>query len=245
MILGSARVEDLVAARPRVGSLSAGPITLPGAEVLQAMFEMPVAAREAVVPPGLHPTNPALCVILAWRCPESPWGAFSLAQVRAQVRSGLRPRGFVVGAVCDNPAAADALATDFGFPARSGEVLLRRAYDAAWLEVSVAGHTILALEGMDPEPLLPVDVLYSVTLNLAETARGPRLLQVEPEYEIERAERLRPRLLSFHPEGWGDRRLDPYFAVSASVTRATIVIPRLRFVCRPDVLAFQGTEKAE
>jgi hypothetical protein len=43
-----------------------------------------------------------------------------MAQVRAQTRSGLRPRGFVTGAVCDNPAAADALATDFGFPARLG-----------------------------------------------------------------------------------------------------------------------------
>jgi hypothetical protein len=245
MIVGSARVEDLVAARPRVGGFGAGPVTLPGADVFQAVFEMPVSAREAVVPPGLHPTNPALCVMLAWRCPESPWGAFSLAQVRAQTRSGLRPRGFVVGAVCDNPAAADALAADFGFPAQPGEVLLRRAYDAAWLEVAVAGQTILALEGMDPEPLLPIDVFYAVTLNLAETPRGPRLLQVEPEYAIARAERLRPRLLSFHPDGWGDRHLDPYFAVSASLTSATIVIPRMRFVCRPDALAFSGTEKTE
>jgi hypothetical protein len=220
VIVGSARVEDLMAARPRLAAFGAGPITLPNAEVLQAMFEMPVSAREALVP-------------------------FALAQVRAQTRSGLRPRGFVVGAVCDNTAAADALATDFGFPARPGEVLLRRAYDAAWLEVGVAGQPILALEGMDPEPLLPQDVFYSVTLNLAETPRGPRLLQVEPEYAITRAERLRPRLLSFHPEGWGDRHLDPYFAVSASLTNASIVIPPMRFVCRPDVLAFQGTEKAE
>jgi hypothetical protein len=242
VIVGEARVEDLLAARPRVAGFGAGPVSLPGAEVLQAVFEMPVSAREAVVPPALHPTNPALCVILAWRCPESPWGPFSLAQVRAQTRSGLRPRGFVVGAVCDNPRAADALATDFGFPARPGEVLLRRAYDAAWLEVGSGGQSILTLEGLDPEPLLPEDVVYSVTLNLAETPRGPRLLQVEPEYSVARAERLRPRLLSFHPEGWGDRRLDPCFAVSASLASANLTIPRMRFVCRPDALAFTGTE---
>jgi len=242
VIVGSARVEDLAAGSPRIAGFGAGPVRLPGAEVLQVMFEMPVSAREAVVPPALHPTNPALCVILAWRCPESPWGPFSLAQVRAQTRSGLRPRGFVTGAVCDNQRAADALAADFGFPARGGEVLLRRAYDAAWLEVAAGGHRILALEGMDPEPLLPVDVHYSVTLTLAETPRGPRLVQVEPDYAVERAERLRPRLLSFHPEAWGDRRLDPYFAVSASVASAEIRIPPVRFVCRPDVLAFEGTE---
>jgi hypothetical protein len=245
VIVGTARVDDLMTARPRVAGFTAGPIALPGAEVLQAAFEMPVSAREALVPPALHPTNPALCMIVAWRCPASPWGPFSLAQVRAQTRSGLRPRGFVVGAVCDSPAAADALATDFGFPARIGEVLLRRAYDAAWLEVAVSGQTILALEGLDPEPLLPLDVVYSVTLNLADTPRGPRLLQVEPEYAVSRAERLRPRLLSFHPDGFGDRRLDPYHPVSASVASADIVIPRLRFVCRPDTLAFTGTEQAE
>jgi hypothetical protein len=245
LIVGSARVEDLMAARPRVERFDAGPVTLPNAEVLQAAFEMPVSAREAVVPPGLHPTNPALCVILAWRCPESPWGPFALAQVRAQTRSGVRPRGFVVGAVCDNVAAADALAADFGFPARPGGVLLRRAYDAAWLEVELGGARILALEAMDPEPLLPADVVYPGTLNLAHTPRGPRLLQVEPEYTVARAERLRPRLLAFHPEGWGDRHLDPYSPVSASLTNATIVIPRMRFVCRPDVIAFQGTERAE
>jgi len=244
VIVGSARIEDLAAERPRIAGFGAGPIRLPGAEVLQAMFEMPVSAREAVVPPALHPTNPALCVIVAWRCPESPWGPFSLAQVRAQTRSGLRPRGFVTGAVCDNRDAADALAADFGFPARAGEVLLRRAYDAAWLEVARGGQTILALEGMDPEPLLPIDVHYSVTLNLAETPRGLRLVQVEPEYDIARAERLRPRLLSFHPEAWGDRHLDPYHPVSASVVSAGITLPPVRFLCRPDVLAFEGTEKA-
>jgi hypothetical protein len=245
VIVGSARIEDLMTARPRVAGFAAGPVALPGADVLQAAFEMPVSARESVLPPGLHPTNPALLVIQAWRCPSSPWGPFSLAQVRAQARSGVRPRGFVVGAVCDSADAADALATDFGFPARLGEVLLRRAYDAAWLEVAVSGQTILALEGMDPEPLLPADVVYSVTLNLADTPRGPRLLQVEPEHDVARAERLRPRLLSFHPDGWGDRRLDPYHAVSASVASANVVIPRMRFVCRPDVLAFTGTEPAE
>jgi hypothetical protein len=243
MIVGSARIEDLADERPRIAGFGAEPVVLAGAEVLQAMFEMPVSAREALVPPALHPTNPALCAILAWRCPESPWGPFSLAQVRAQARSGLRPRGFVTGAVCDNPAAADALAADFGFPARVGEVLLRRAYDAAWLEVALGGRSVLALEGMDPEPLLPADVHYSVTLNLAETPRGLRLVQVEPEYEVSRAERLRPRLLSFHPEAWGDRHLDPYHPVSASVVSATITIPPVRFVCRPDVLAFEGTEK--
>ena len=35
----------------------------------------------------------------------------------------------------------------------------------------------------------------------------------------------------------------PRHPVSASVVSASITLPPIRFVCRPDVLAFAGTEK--
>ena len=60
---------------------------------------------------------------------------------------------------------------------------------------------------------------------------------------LQRAERLRPKLSAFAPAAWGDPRLDPYFPVSASITLADIVIPAIRFVCRPEETAFTGTEK--
>ena len=43
--------------------------------------------------------------------------------------------------------------------------------------------------------------------------------------------------------GWGDDRLAPYHVVSASIAVESIAIPAVRFVCRPDELAFSGTEK--
>ncbi len=243
MITGTARLEELKARRPALVAFDAAPVVLPGVEILQAMFELPTSARECIVPAGLHPTNPAALVLQAWRCPESIWGAFSLVQARAQTRSGVRPRGFVTGAACDNAAAASALASGFGYPALPAEIRWRRSYDAVRLEVARGGETILAFEGADPDPLAPGDVQFSGTLNLADTPRGWRLVQVDPEFRPVRSERLRPKLSTFAPAAWGDPRLDPYYPVSASVTLADVTIPALRFVCRPEELAFTGTEK--
>jgi hypothetical protein len=243
VILGTAKLDDLKARRPALPGFDAEPVSLPGAEVVQAMFEMPSSARECIVPAGLHPTIPPALVLQAWRCPESPWGEFSLVLARAQTRSGVRPRGFVTGAACDNAAAASALAAGFGFPAQPSEIRWQRAYDTVLLEVARGGETILAFEGADPDPLAPGDVQFSGTLNLADTPRGWRLVQVDPELTPRRAERLRPKLSAFAPAAWGDPRLDPYYPVSASITLADIVIPKLRFVCRPEETAFTGTEK--
>lgn len=243
MITGTARLEELKARRPRMPGFDAAPVSLPGAEILQALFEMPTSARECIVPAGLHPTIPPALVVQAWRCPASPWGAFSLVQTRAQTRSGVRPRGFVTGAACDNDAAAAALASGFGYPALAAEIRWQRSYDTVLLEVARGGETILAFEGADPDPLAPGDVQFSGTLNLADTPRGWRLVQVDPEFEPARAERLRPKLSAFAPAAWGDPRLDPYYPVSASITLANVSIPALRFVCRPEELAFTGTEK--
>jgi hypothetical protein len=243
MIAGSARVEELKARRPKLAGFDAPAARLPRSEIVQAMFEMPNSAREAIVPPGLHPTNPAALVLQAWRCPESPWGAFALVQARAQTRSGVRPRGFVLGAACDNSAAASALAAGFGFPAEAAEIRWQRAYDSVRVEVSRGGETILALEGADPEPLAAGDVQFSGTLNLADTPRGWRLVQIDPEIRATRAERLRPKLSAFRAAAWSDARLDPYWPVSASLTLADIELPPIRFVCRPDELAFTGTER--
>ena len=242
MITGTAKPEGLAASRPKMASLDTGPLSLPGATVLQAMFEMPQSAREAVVPPGLHPTNPAALVFVAWQCPESPWGPFSMVQARAQARSGTRPRGFVTGAWCSDAGAAEGLAQRFGFPTQTGDVRLVRGYDRVDLQVAAAGATVLDLVGADPDPLDPADVQYSVTMNLAQTPRGLRLVQVEPDYALSRAERIRPRIDCFDAASWGDDRLDPYFPVSASIAQADITLPALRFLCRPDVLAFEGTE---
>jgi hypothetical protein len=239
---GTADVATLTSRAPTMTSFEATPVTFAGVEVLHATFEMRWAARQVTLPPGLHPTNPPIVVFLAWRVPESPWGPFSLAQVRVGCRSGVRPRGLVAGCVNDNPVAAAALAEGWGLPGRTGTVELRRGYDAVELEVVVDDRLVLGLVARHPDPLAPADVQYTVTMTPANTPKGLRLVQVEPEYRLARVERLRARLSGFDPAGWGSEALAPSTAVSATIGVGDVTLPRLRFVCRPDVLAFEGTE---
>jgi hypothetical protein len=239
MLTGTAAVESF-----RAGHVSAWPTeaaTLEGFEVVQALFELRASTRESVLPPALHPTNPPTLAFQAWRVAGSPWGSFELAQVRVQCRSGLRPRGFVTGAVVDNPDAATGLAA-WGFAPTMGEVRLRRFYDRTTVEVDVDGVPVLRLSGADPDPLGAHDVSYSSTLNLAETPNGLRLVQLDLDVVADRVERLHPLLDDFDPAAWGNDLLDPWYPVSASIAVGTATLEPVRYVCQPDVLAFQGTE---
>jgi hypothetical protein len=244
MLSGTADPEALGAAAPVMAALAAAPVRLGGAEVMQAAFELPYACREALLPPGLHPTTPPLLVLLGWRVAESPWGPFVLAQARVSCRSGVRPRGFVTRCVTDNPDAATALGADWGLPAGLGSVALRRGYDRAELHVTRDGAAALALVAMAPEPLRPGDVQFTVTTTLARTPRGLRLVQLEPEYELDRVERARPSVEAFDGGAWGMPGVVPGAPVAAVVGVGAIVVPSVRFVSRPDVNAFEGTERA-
>ncbi|HVN39894.1 MAG TPA: hypothetical protein VMW19_17150 [Myxococcota bacterium] len=242
MLVGTADLDALAAKAPRLPAFCTDTVSLARVEVFQAGFEMLAASREPLLPSGLHPTNPATLIVLAWRCAESPWGPFSLVQLRIGCRSGLRTRGFVWAAACDSPAVARELAARWGVPARLAHISVSRRYDGCSLAVRIGDATTLAIEAQDPDPLAPDDVQFTGTLTLAHTPHGLRLVQLEPRTQLERAERLRPRLERFDAAVWGHEALTPYYPVSASIGVGSIEIPPVRFVCRPDVLAFQGTE---
>jgi hypothetical protein len=243
MLSGTASVEELMACAATMADFATDAVALPGAQVFQAMVETAVTGRQTSLPAGLHPTNPPSMVLQAWHCPESPWGAFSIATGRVQCRSGLRPRGFVQACVVDNADAAAALATRWGFPARVGEVTLDIGYHDTHLSVTVDGAGALDVRALDPLPLGPDDVAFSTTLTLAHTPRGPRLVQVDSDLACERAERLVACTPTIDAAAFG---LHPSVVVthpvSASLSRGTLTLQPLRYVCRPDELAFTGTE---
>ena len=243
MLSGTADPERLAMSAPAMDSLDGEPARFEEVEVLQAAFETSYSHRQTTLPPGLHPTIPPLMVLLAWKVPDGPWGPFAMVQARVSCRSGVRPRGYVTGGVIDNPDAGRVLSSRFGLPLRQGEVSLVRRYDRAELVVSRDGKTALHLAGLDPDPLSPTDLQFSVTTTLAKTPRGLRLIQSEPEYDLRRVERIRPRLSAFDATAWGEPLLEPRHPVSATVSVGDVIIPRLRYVSRPDVTAFEGTEK--
>ncbi len=238
MLNGTASLEALAAAAPTMPSLESEPVVLEEVEVLQAAFELSYSNRQTFLPPGLHPTTPPLMIVLAWQARDSPWGPFTMAQIRVSCRSGVRPRGFVLSCRVDSDRAAAQLSARWGLPARTGAVTLDRFYDSVTLDAGPG----LALTGIDPDPLASGDAQYTVTTTLAHTPRGLRLVQVEPEYGLRRVERLVPRLDRFDARTDGAPGLDPRHPVAATIGVGTLTVPRLRFVSRPDVTAFEGTE---
>jgi Acetoacetate decarboxylase (ADC) len=243
VLFGTADVDVLAASAPLMERLDTEPLVLPGAWVLHVTYEMPGAAREVLLPPALHPSDPPLVSWTFLRCASGPLGAFTIAQLRVECRSGLRPRGFLVASVIDSKEAGRTLASRWGYSSRPGEVRLARQYDAVTGAVRVDGRTILHVALRDPDPLGPHDIQYTASMHLARTPRGVRLVQVDPTFAVERAERGRPHLVAFDAAAWGDARIVPTHPVSASIAIADVTLPRLRYLCRPDVWAFDGTER--
>jgi hypothetical protein len=242
MLIGTADVQDLVPNPPTLQAFATEPLVLPGATVLQLISEIRIGGRETSLPRGLHPTNPPSVVFQFWDCPQSPWGPFRLAQGRVACRSGLRPRGFVQGCVTDSAAAAEALRSQWGFPATIGEVAIDRGYDRVRAEVRMGGNTVLAVTGRDPDPLGNGDIAFTTTIALAQTPRGLRLVQIDCEYTANRAERVRPVVDSFERGAWLPASVDLTWPISAAVAIADITLEPHRYVSKPEELAFTGTE---
>ncbi len=267
MISGTAAVDELAADAPEIAAFGTESVRLGGVTGLSLVAELRRPAREAVLPPGLHPIVPPAMSLLAWDVSESPWGAFSAAFVRVVCRSGARARTFCVGAAASTDDAVTGLRSQFGFPARQAEVSLRRHYDEVDLRVSAedddggshgeggssgsgggngrGNGPMLALSALDPDPLSVGDLQHVGSMNLAHTPLGLRLVQVETHHEPSRVERLAARIDAFDAAAWGQPLLDPYWVVSCSVSLEDVEIPAIRFVCDPSLPAAEGTERVQ
>jgi hypothetical protein len=245
MLTGTADVDALSQqlAAPTIAAWSSDAVELRGVRALQVIAELRRSGRAALLPPALHPTDPPSLSVQAWRVDESEFGAFTFCFTRLSCRSGVRARGLTTAAYVDNASAAAWLRDQLGFPCGTGELRFDTHYDGCDLHVAANGATVLAVAGLDPEPLGADDVQYTSTLNLAETPNGRRLVQVEAHHHAEGVERVQARIVEFDARAWGSEVLDPYYVVTATVGRdRSIDVPAVRFVCRPDVSAFEGTE---
>jgi hypothetical protein len=246
---------------PLAGSLDVGPV-LDGAptvvlsdreirvaniDIVQVLYEIPAGEAESMVPPALNPTIPPVVSFLIYRADDSEFGPFSLAQVRLTARAAVRPRAYLVSACCDNDAAASALAGSFGFRIRPAAIRLRRFYDRVECSVTEGKRTVLDVALVDPQPVTGNDIQYAPGMHLARIdgpdGTRPQLIQVDTEYEFRRADRGRPALRAFDPAAWGDERMVPVHAVSASVTACDVAIMPVRYICNPDIPAAEGTQK--
>lgn len=242
MLTGTADPEAHAASAPHLERLDTEPLTLPKAAVLQVVCEIDIAGLCELLPPALHPTLPPTVGWLVYVCPESPWGAFRLAQTRIGCRSGTRPRGFLVSGICDSVEAAGALAAGWGYHLHHGEIDFRRSYDEVRCAVRRDGETALEIALRNPQPLGSGDIQFVAGMHPANTPRGFRLLQCDPEHAEIESQRGQPLVDAFEGESWGDWRIQPVYPVSAAYCTADITLPKLRFLCKPGEMAFTGTE---
>ncbi len=242
MRVGSGDLAAFERSAPLLPELPAQDLTLPGVEILQATFELSGPRVESLFPPGLHPTLPVLAVFAFWRASDGPLGAFALAQLRLSCRSGARPRQLLVASFASGERAREALNARFGFGARAAQVELARFYDRAEARVALDGRTLLSVHAGAPLPLGTSDLQFFSSIHPARTPKGLRLVQVDTDYALTRAERGRPVLDAFDAAGFGTPDVRPSYPVAAVVALGDVTLPRVRFVLRPDVLAFEGTE---
>lgn len=242
MLQGTADLDAMAAAAPAVPSPSTEPLRLGRCDLLQVAFELWADVRDELFPAALHPVNPPIVTLSFLRAHESEHGAFTLAELRLLCRSGLRTRGLHVGGFVDSEAVRDVLATGWGYRLRAGDVTLSRRYDGTTGRVAIDGSVVAETGHTHPVRLSPSDLQYTATMHGAALDRGFRLLQVERDHDFEIAERGAPFLRDFDPAAWGDARVRPSSAVSASSAVADVTLRGIRFACRPDVWAFEGTE---
>lgn len=210
---------------------------LPGAGILQLMYEIDSAAMTSLLPPALHPTIPPTLVFTVTNVPESPAGAFVLAEVKVGSRSGARPRGLLLRGYCSSPGAIEVLASRWGYPLTQADCTFAKRYDRIQGSVTASGRSILDMTLLNPDPISGNDVQYLANLNTARMLRDGsevvRLVQVDPDYAFRSADRGKPHLEAFDPEAWGLPGAVPYFPVSASYCVADIALPEIRYLVDP------------
>ena len=243
MLTGTADLDQLAAVAPTVTSFATEPLLCPSSEVFQVAHEIWADDRDGLFPPGLHPVNPPTATWSFLRAPQTEVGPFTLAQLRLVCRSGVRGRGFHVSCFVDNQEVAALLTEKWGFNAAVADVSLERLYHGTYGRVATGDGTVLDVRLLNPQPLSGDDLQYTDTMHLAHTPAGLRLVQVEQHFTFGRAERGRPMLMGFDGDAWRAPKVRPSYPISASSAAADVVIGAVRFVCRPDVSAFEGTER--
>ena len=245
-LFGQLDLASIAARLPVMADLETEAWELPRAEVLQLAWEVGDESL-ALLPRGMHPAVPPYVTFILTRYPESPVGPFDLAQVRLVGRAGAHPRGVVLGAVATTTEAVAALRDRWGFPVSLGGVSVRRHYDQVLGSVTRDGTTILELALVDPEPIAGGDVQYIAAVNLARLIEDgrptPYLVQVDPHYTFQKAERGRPRVSRFEARRWNAEPLRLTHPISASLTTCDTDLPRIRFIMDPEHPVVQGTRR--
>jgi hypothetical protein len=223
------------------------PLILKGAQILELHMEIDDDPAIALLPRTMHPSIPQYAIFNLAHFPNSEWGPFTIAEVRIAGRTGVRPRGFVLRSYIDNEQAAKELSSRWGFPAAKGDVTLRVNHDRVTGRVKLGAKTIYEIEELDRDSIAGGDIQYIASMHLARNQSEDKLVlvQVDPEYVFSKAERGKPRVTTLDCEAFGAtasmlRVTNP---ISATFTTADVTLPKVRYICNPELPALAGTTK--
>ena len=243
-LLGTLDVAPRLESAPRLDGYDTEAWEIADVDLLSLTLE--IDDRTSALPPALHPAIPPVAYFSVASYPDSPIGAFALAQVRIGCRASALPRGFVLRAYSDSPAACDALGRRWGYDCRPADVRLRRYHDRIVGTVTLDGSEVLRAALTDPQPISGASVFHVSTVNLARAdddgGRGV-IVQVDPAYTFHRAERGAPELTTFDRAVWTAEGIDPVWPVIATFVRCDTGFPRIRYVMDAQQPARMGTRK--
>ncbi|MGH7863658.1 MAG: hypothetical protein ACREQB_01615, partial [Candidatus Binataceae bacterium] len=155
---------------------------LKGAQVLELHMEITDELADALIPRTMHPSIPQYAIFNVTRYPDSPVGAFTIAEVRIAGRAGFRPRSHVLRSIVDSEAARKELAARWGFPVHPGKVTLEQRHDRVVGLASIDGKSVLHVESLDRDAIGGNDIQWIASMNLARNKEDGKLglIQVDP-----------------------------------------------------------------
>jgi hypothetical protein len=244
--LGTLDLAKWAESVPTIEGYRTEPWMLKGARVLELHMEITDELADRLVPRAMHPSIPQYAIFNVTHYPDSPVGKFSIAEVRVAGRTGVRPRGHVLRSIVDSEEARKELAARWGFPVHRGEVSLQQRHDRVIGKAVIDGKLALQVEQLDREAIGGNDVQYIASMHLARNKEDGKLVlvQVDPEYVFSKAERGRPVVVHLDNDIFrADGYLNVTNPIAASFATCDVTLPKLRYVCDPELPALQGTTK--
>ena len=148
--------------------------------------------------------------------------------------------------IVDSEDARRALAARWGFPVHPGEVSMEQRHDRVVGKALIDGKVALHIEQLDREAIGGNDIQWIASMHLARNKEDGKLVlvQVDPEYVFSKCERGRPAIVCLDNDAFrAGGSLQVTNPISASFAICDVTLPKLRYVCDPELPALQGTTK--
>lgn len=229
---------------PEVKKLAAEKVEIEKVQTLTFTFETYVKDALALMPGACHPPFPTYCSLAVRHHEDSPYGPFTIAELRIHVRATALFMGYCLGAWTDNAAAAKWLTESYGAPVQVAKAvkLYKRHYGFDALVETDQGVILDATQQL-PGPINGSDVLYVPNLNLAKLDGEVRLVAEEFEYQIKEAKRGTAKFRTLDLGGFGGTGLKPSNHLPSTFTTGSWSYTNVRYTLDADKPALGGARK--